>query len=170
MAKLPPYRLQALYDMREKEKEKAEEAYAEAKRAVILEVKKQDQMKANLQDMIRARQDRRMEYAEKMRTGELTIAQITANDRHIERMKNEEAAYEVEIARQGERVKEKEEEAEKAKEEMLKATQDFKALEKHKEKWLKGVKREQMLKEEDAAEDIAQAQYFARMLEERGKG
>ena len=167
MAKRPVYRLQTLYDMREKEKDKAEEAYAEAKRKVAVEQKKLDDMKAHLQDMIQARQNRRIEYAEKMRTGELTIAQITGNDRHIERMKNEESAYEVEISRQAEAVKEKEGEAEIAKEEMIKATQEFKALEKHKEKWLKQVKRELMLKEEEEVEDIAQAQYFARMLENR---
>jgi hypothetical protein len=95
--------------------------------------------------------------------------QITANDRHIEKMKQEENAYQVEISRQGERVREAEAVAEEAMQDMLKASQDYKALEKHKEKWLKGVKREIQIKEEEAVEDIAQAQYFARLKEQRAE-
>lgn len=169
MPKLPPYRLQALFDIREKAKKEAEEAYAEKKKAVAEQEKILDEMKQTLREMIQKREEKKAEYAEKMRSGQLNITQIQANDRHIERLKHEEQAYQVEIQRQEERVREAEAEAEKAMEAMLKATQEFKALEKHKEKWLKQVRREQMLKEEDAAEDIAQAQYFQRLLEERGE-
>lgn len=167
MAKLPAYRLQALFDIREKEKEKAEEVYAQKQAALAEEQKKLEAMKEHLREMVRSREQKKQEYADRMRTGELTVHQITANDRHIERMKQEEAAYQVEIQRQMEAVREAEEVAEQAKQDMLKANQDFKALEKHKEKWMKKVKRELALKEEDAVEDIAQAQYFARMLEQR---
>ena len=53
---------------------------------------------------------------------------------------------------------------------MLEATKSFKALEKHKEKWQKEVKREQMLKEkEDALEDILKAQYFAQLKQKRSE-
>lgn len=169
MAKLPAYRLQALFDIREKEKDKAEEFYAEKKRAVAEQQKVLDGMKQKLRDMVAFREDKKREYVEKMRSGELNVTQIQANDRHIDRLKHEEQAYQVEISRQGERVKEAEAEAEDAMQAMLKATQDFKALEKHKEKWLKQVKRELALKEEDQLEDIAQAQYFQRLLDERGE-
>lgn len=167
MAKLPPYRMQVLFEIREKAKEAAEEHYAEKKKAVAREQKKLDDMKQQLRDMAAFRENKKAEYAMKMRAGELTIQQIQANDRHIDKLKQEEQAFLVEIQRQAERVNEAQKEADEAMEAMLKATQDFKALEKHKEKWLKQVKRELMLKEEDAAEDIAQAQYFQRMLEDR---
>jgi flagellar export protein FliJ len=167
MARQPPYRLQALYDLREKAKEEAEEHYAEKRRAVAEQEKILDDMKQQLRDMAAAREARKHEYAEKMRSGELNVNQINANDRHIEKLKQEEQAFQVEIQRQGERVREAEAEAEEAMQAMLAATQELKALEKHKEKWLKQVKREQMLKEEDAADDIAQAQYFQRMREDR---
>lgn len=167
MAKLPPYRMQALFEIREKAKEAAEEFYAEKKKAVALEQKKLDDMKQQLRDMAAFRENKKAEYVEKMRAGDLNIQQIQANDRHIEKLKQEEQAFLVEIQRQAERVNEAQKEADEAMEAMLQATQDFKALEKHKEKWLKQVKREQMLKEEDAAEDIAQAQYF-KQLKERG--
>lgn len=169
MPKLPAYRLQALFDIREKEKDQAEEAYAEKKRGVAEQEKIRDEMKQNLRDMVALREAKKQEYNEKMREGALNVTQIQANDRHIERLKHEEQAYQVEISRQEDRVREAEAEAEEAMQAMLKANQEFKALEKHKEKWLKQVKREMALKEEDALEDIAQAQYFARLLEERGE-
>ena len=59
--------------------------------------------------------------------------------------------------------------AQQAMDDMLEATKSFKALEKHKEKWQKEVKREQMLKEEDALEDVAQAQYFAQLKQKRSE-
>lgn len=167
MAKLPPYRMQALFEIREKAKEDAEEFYAEKKKAVAQEQKKLDDMKQQLRDMAAFRENKKAEYVEKMRAGELNIQQIQANDRHIDKLKQEEQAFLVEIQRQAERVNDAQKEADEAMEAMLKATQDFKALEKHKEKWLKQVKRELMLKEEDAAEDIAQAQYFQRMVADR---
>ena len=167
MAKKPNYRLQALFEIREKEKDAAEKVYAEKQQLLAAEQKKLEDMKEHLREMGRQREAKKHEYAEKMRSGELNINQITANDRHIEKMKQNEAAYQVEIQRQVENVTEAEEVVEEAKEEMLKANQEYKALEKHKEKWLKQVKREQQLKEEDAVEDIAQAQYFQRLLQER---
>lgn len=169
MAKLPKYRLEALFEIREKAKKEAEEAYAEKKRLEALEQKKHDEMKQNLRDMVAAREQRKVEYAEKMRSGELNVNQITANDRHIEKMKQEENAYQVEINRQGERVQEAAAVAEEAMQDMLKANQDYKALEKHKEKWVKGIKRELQIKEEEAVEDIAQAQYFSRLKEARAE-
>lgn len=166
MAKGPAYRLQVLFEMREKAKVEAEELYAEKKKLVVVEQKKLDDMKQTLKDMIQKRADRKADYAERTRRGEYTVNQIQANDRHIDKMKQQEAAYQVEIDRQQERVVEAERVAEEAMALVVKATQDFKALEKHKEKWAKQVKRELMMKEEDAVEDIAQAQYFKQLLAE----
>lgn len=167
MAKLPPYRMQVLFELREKAKDEAEEFYADKKKALLEQQKKLDDMKQTLRDMAAFREGKKQEYAEKMRSGELNIQQIQGNDRHIEKLKQEEQAYQVEIQRQAERVNDAQGEVDDAMEAMLKATQDFKALEKHKEKWAKGIKREITLKEEDAADEIAQAQYFQRMAEDR---
>jgi hypothetical protein len=169
MAKGPAYRLQVLFEMREKAKDQAEEVYAEKKKLVVVEQKKLAEMKDELKAMVQRRQDRKADYAERTRRGEYTINQIQANDRHIEKMKQQEAAYQVEIDRQQERVVEAERVADEAMQLLVKATQEFKALEKHKEKWQKQVRRELMMKEEETVEDIAQAQYFQRLLTEMGE-
>ena len=168
MAKSPAYRLQVLYEMREKAKQKAEEEYAEKRKLVAIEQKKLDGMKQKLRDMIQLRTEKKAEYADRTRRGEYTIAAIQANDRHIERLKQNEASYQVEIDRQHEAVVEAERVAAEAMEVVVKANQDFKALEKHKEKWTKQVRKEAMIKEEEQVEDIAQAQYFQRLLAEVG--
>lgn len=169
MAKTPAYRLQVVFEMREKKKREAEEIYAEKKKIVIAEQKKHDEMKEKLKQMVQMRQDKRIDYAERTRRGEFTVMQIQGNDRHLERLKQTEAAYQVEIDRQGERVQQAERVAQEAMKDVVKTTTDFKALEKHKEKWLKQIKKEQMMKEESAAEDIAQAQYFQKLLAELGE-
>lgn len=169
MAKTPAYRLQVLFEMREKKKKEAEELYAEKKKKVIEEQKKLDDMKDTLKEMVQHRHDKKREYAERTRAGEYTVSQITANDRHVERLKQKEQAYQVEIDRQAERLQEAERVAQEAMDALVKATQDHKALEKHKEKWLKAVKREMAMKEELAVEDIAQSQYFQRLLDEFGE-
>ena len=120
-------------------------------------------------EMIAMREAKKLEYAEKIREGGMKINEINANDRHIARLKEEEVAYLGEIDKQKEAVKLAEKAAQQAMDDMLEATKSFKALEKHKEKWQKEVKREQMLKEEDALEDVAQAQYFAQLKQKRSE-
>jgi flagellar export protein FliJ len=164
--KLPPYRLQALFDIREKAKKAAEDAYAEAQKACQAEQARLDEMKAELAAKVEYRENKRREYAEKASRGEMNVHTMTSSQRHIERLKEEEAAYEVEIDKQRERLHEAEKVVEQKREDMIVANRDFKALEKHKEKWAKKTKREIMLKEEDAAEDIALAQYLARQREQ----
>ena len=169
MAKTPAYRLQVLFEMRERKKKEVEEIYADKKRKAAAEQKKLDDMRQQLKDMIQLRQDKRADYADRTRRGEFTVQQIQANDRHIEKLKQKEAAFQVDIDRQKERLQEAEAIAAEALKDVVKATQDFKALEKHKEKWLKQVRKEIAAKEELDADDIAQAQYFQKLLEELGE-
>jgi len=165
MPKMPPYRLQALFDMREKAKKDAEEAYARVQTELAAEEQKLEDLKVELKDMVKLREEKKEEYSRKMAQGELTVVQIQTNDRHIEKMKAAEKAFGMKLVRQKEAIDDKFLEVEEAKEKMLEATQEFKALEKHKEKWLEEVKKEMAKKEEEAVEDISQAQYFARMKE-----
>lgn len=166
MAKLPDYRLQTLFSLRERAKKDAEDAYAEAQRLVNDEQRKLDEMKAELAAKVEYREKKKQEYSEKAARGELNIHAITSSERHVDRLKEEEAAYEVEIDKQREQLQEAEQELEKKREEMLKANQEFKALEKHKENWTQQVKHERQIKEEDAAEEIAQSLFLRKSRSE----
>ena len=169
MAKKPSYRLQTLFDIREKEKDQAEDVYAQKKKVEHQEQAKLDEMKQRHADMIQFREDKKIEYANKIRDGGMNINQINAGDRHIARLKEEEVAFLGEIDKQKEVLKQAQRDAQNAMDDMLEATKAFKALEKHKEKWQKEVKRDLRLKEEDAMDDVAQAQYFAQLNEQKNK-
>src|SRR5688500_7787498 len=129
MPKLPDYRLQTLFDMRDKAKKEAEDEYAEAMKAKVAEEKKLEEMKAELERMIQAREQKRLEYAERAAKGEYNVNQIQNNHRHIDRMKEKEGAFKMEIEKQKEAIKRAEEVVEEKKQAMIQATQDYKALE-----------------------------------------
>lgn len=169
MPKLPDYRLQTLFEMREKAKKAAEDAYADAQKDVANEKKKLEEMHAELKRMMDLREAKRVEYATRASKGEYNVNQIQANLRHLDRMKEKEGAYKMEIDKQKDAVKAAERVAEDKKQAMISATQEFKALEKHKEKWAQEVKREIQLKEEDAQDDLAQTIFLRRQREEKGQ-
>lgn len=168
MAK-PEYRLETLFGIRERKKKDAEDAYATAMKAKVAEEKKLAEMKEELKRMHKAREARRIEYADKAARGECNVRQIQGNATQIDRMKEKEGAYRMEIEKQKEAIKAAEAVVEEKKQALILATQDFKALEKHKEKWTAEVKREAMLKEEDQMDDLAQSTHLKRQREERGE-
>ena len=169
MAKLPDYRLQTLFEMREKSKKAAEDAYAEAQKELIKEKKALDDMHAELKRMMDLREAKRIEYATNAAAGAYNVNQIQSNLRHLDRMKEKEGAYKMEIEKQKDAVKAAERVAEEKKQAVILATQEFKALEKHKEKWTQEVKREIQLKEEDVQDDLAQTIFLRRQREEKGQ-
>jgi len=168
MAKLPDYRLQVLFEMREKKKKESEDEYAEAQKAKIAEEKKLEEMKLELERMKQAREDKRLEYADRSAKGEFNVTQMQGNMRHLDRMKEKEGAYKMDMERQKDAIRAAERVVDEKKELMILATQDFKALEKHKETWTKEVKREIQLKEEDVMEDVAQTIFLARQRNNNG--
>ena len=165
MAKLPEYNLQTLFNMRERTKKETEDAYAQEQKKVAAEEGKLKTMQETLEKMKMTRDEKRMEYANAMQKEMLTIEKIDVNNRHLDMLVQKEAAYEIEINKQISVVEQVKKIAKEALEKMLTATQEFKALEKHREQWLKEVKKEIEKKEDEAVDEISQAQYFSRMKE-----
>ncbi len=165
MAKLPEYKLQTLFNMRERTKKEKEDAYAQEQKKVAAEEGKLKTMQETLEKMKTTRDEKRMEYANAMQKEMLTIEKIAVNNRHLDMLVQKEAAYEIEINKQLSVVEQVKKIAKEALEKMLTATQEFKALEKHREQWLKEVKKEIEKKEDEAVDEISQAQYFSRMKE-----
>lgn len=160
------YRLQTLFDMRQSAKKDAEDAYAAEQKKVAIEKKKLDSLTEDLAQKVKLREQRRVEYAQEAAQGKSNIDKIQIQGRHIEGLKEKEELVKQDISKQEIVLKEAQKIAEEKLQEMLKATQEFKALEKHKEKWAEEVKKELERKEEEASEDISQSQYFGRLKEE----
>lgn len=158
---MPPYRLQALLGIRERAEEAAKEVFANAMNALARERKLQQEMEDELQRMIEDRKRRREEYSQKLASGEMKVTDQSAAYRFIERLKEKEAEQSARIDGQKEQVREAEKALKRAQDALIVATQDLKALQKHKEKWEEEVKKDRMMREEDMMDEIGQTIFNA---------
>jgi cortactin len=119
-------------------------------------------MKAELERMIQDRHRRREEYSQKLASGEMKITDQSAAYRFIERLKEKEKEQELKIEAQKEQVRAAEKDVKRAQDAFIVATQDLKALQKHKEKWLADWKKEMAIKEEDVMDEVGQVIFNAK--------
>jgi len=160
MPAMPPYRLQTLLEIRERKKEAAERELSRTMRELKLAQEKQKDMELELERMIAKRETRRREYMEKAMKGEIAAMEAVNINKYIERLKELEALQQDAIEGQKAVVRQREEDVEEARRALVVATQELKALEKHKEKWIEEVKKERAAKEEEQMDELAQAIYL----------
>jgi flagellar export protein FliJ len=159
VAKKPDYRLQALLDVRERKKEEAEKVLGAAVAAHKAELDKQRQMEEELARMVARRELKTREYSDKAMRGEMSAQDVVDANTYIERLKEQEEAQKNAIEAQKAVVAQKDEEVDAARGALVKATQEVKALEKHKEKLVDDWKKEQQAKEEEVMDELAQQIY-----------
>ncbi len=162
MAKQPDYRLQVLLEMRERAKEEAERVLGDAMAALKTEQDRQKEMEAELERMVARREQRKRDYAEKAMRGEMSAQEVVSANTYIDRLKEQEEAQENAIEGQKAVVAQKQEDVEAARVELTRATQELKALEKHKEKFIEGWKKEMQAKEEETMDELAQQMFLNR--------
>ncbi len=160
MAKKPEYRLEVLLEMRARKKKEAEEALGAAMAAHKKEVDKQKEMEAELERMIAKREQRKREYAEKAMRGEMAAQEVVSANTYIERLKEAEESQKNAIEGQKAVVAQKLEEVNAARQNLINATQELKALEKHKEKFIEEWKKEMQAKEEEVMDELAQQMFL----------
>lgn len=160
---MPKYRLQALLQIRERAEQEAKEEFARAAAHLRQEEARLQHEKDELERMIEDRKRRRAEYANKLATGEMKITEQSAAYRYIDRLKELEAEQRGKIDAHKEMVHEAEKAMKRAQDELVIATQELKALTKHKESWETKLKKERELKEENALDEIGQTIYQQRL-------
>lgn len=159
---MPQYRLQTLLEIRARAKEAAEQAFAQAMRALADERQKLADLQAELVRRKEERKQKVMAYlAEVMKKG-AGAGGLSQMNRYEERLKDEEAQLQLEIDQQVEAVKAAELVVEQKRQEMAEAAKELKAIEKHKETWLKQVKKERDAREELTQEEIGNALHLMR--------
>lgn len=156
MAEKPEYRLATALKLRERKKEAAEQYLATCIRALKAEVDRLREMEEELERMIARRHAKMREYSEKTMRGEMSAQDVTGANVFIDRLKEMEESQERAIEGQKSVVTQKEEDVKGARADLAKTMQDLKALEKHKEKWLEQVKKDQETKQDEAMDEIAQ--------------
>lgn len=150
------YRLQALLGIKERAEQDAKDLFGRAQAAMREQEKILADMEAELQRMIEDRERRREDYSKKLASGEMKVTDQSSAYRFIERLKEKEAEQKYAIEGQRENVRNAEKEVKKAQDALIVATQDLKAIQKHKEKWAEEVRKERQQKEEDAMDEIGQ--------------
>jgi flagellar biosynthesis chaperone FliJ len=160
---MPPYRLQTLLEMRERAREKAEQAFSDAIKAL-------EEQKAGLKRLEQELEQRKAERKQKvmahfqqvMARGTAGPNGFTMMNRYEERLKDEEAQLALEIERQKEAVTAAERLVEQRRREMAEAAKELKAIEKHKENWQKQLRAERQAKEELNQEEIGNTLFLMR--------
>jgi flagellar export protein FliJ len=160
MPALPPYRLQTLLEIRERKKEAAEQHLGACLHALRKEQDRLKEMQTELERMIAKREARRREFMEKAMAGEVAALDAINSNKYIERLKELEVVQRDAIEGQRAVVAQRQEDVDAARQALIAATQELKALEKHKEKWTEEVKKERAAKEEEAMDELAQTIYI----------
>ena len=161
MAK-PKYRLQTLLEIRERTEKEKKDQLAEAKKIHRQEQQKAEDLRKEHQEMKDRRVAQAEENARKGQSGEMGIEKFLAAERYVKRLDQEIEDFKSVIKEQDKKVIFAEQEVEWATEELIKATQEYKALEKHKEKWETQYKKEMQAKEELKQEEISMAMFLFR--------
>ena len=160
---MPPYRLQALLDIRIKAEDEAKEAFSQAVRALDAEKKKHETMVADLNKRKVERKAKVQQFMAEMTAKGGGIGAFQQMSRFEQRLKDEEAQLAMEIERQKEAVTEAEKLVEVRRQEMAEAATEKKAIEKHRETWAAEVRKERMAKEEMNQEEIGNTLHLVRV-------
>ena len=159
---MPPYRLQALMDMRARAKEEAEQAFSNAIKELEKEKVELKRLEDDLERRKRERKQKVMAYLQEVMAKGAGINGMNMMNRFEQRLKDEEEQVALEVERQKEVVKVAERTVEQKRREMAEAAKELKAIEKHKETWQKQIRYERQQKEEMTQEEIGSALFLAR--------
>ena len=153
------YRLQALLGIRERAEEEAKQFFAEMQAALRHQEELLQEYEKELEEMIADRMRRREEYSQKLASGEMKITDQSSAYRYIERLKERETDQKYKIEGQKESVKQAEMDLKRSKDALVHATQELKALLKHKEKWETELKKKRAQRQADEMDEIGQTIY-----------
>jgi flagellar export protein FliJ len=166
---MPPYRLQALLDIRMKAEDAAKDAFSAAVKAHEKEKKILATMQQDLENRKVERKAKVQAFLQEVTAKGGGIAGFQQMGRFEQRLKDEEAQVALDIERQKESVVQAEKLVEQRRAEMAEAAKERKAIEKHKEEWAKQIRKERMQKEEMNQEEIGSVLHLARVRAEKNK-
>lgn len=164
---MPPYRLQALLDIRTKAEDDAKDAFSAAVKEAEKEKRQLATMQQTLERMKVERKAKVQAFLDDMTKKGGGISGFQQMGRFENRLKDEEAQYALDIERQKEVVTQAEKLVEQRRFEMAEAAKEKKAIEKNKEAFVKQVRAERMAKEELNQEEIGNALHLQRTRQER---
>ena len=158
----PKYRLQLILDKRQKEKEDAEKALGEAQKALDEERRIEKQKELEVQQAKQRKEDFKKELNQKMLEGLLDIAKIRQHKDFLKSLDVEIEKAKERLVQQQQKVVQAEKFLEEKRAELVEATTQFQAMEKHKENWLEKIKKEAEAAEQNEQEEIGNVLFLRR--------
>ena len=163
---VPKYRLQPVLDKRQKIKEAAEKALGAAQKELDAEKKKEQECADAVENAKRAKEEFKVEMNRKMLNENLEINKITMLKNYVKSLEYAIEQAKEKLEQQKVRVKQAEKVVEQKRGELLEATKEFQAIEKHKEKWAEAIKKEMEEAEQKEQEEIGNVLYLQRKQKE----
>jgi type III secretion system (T3SS) protein YscO len=160
------YRLQIVLDKRQKIKEDAEKNLAEAQQAVIAEQKKEQECVDEVEKAKQRKEDEKKELNKKTMEGLLSIEKIKMGKEFLKTLDFEIKKAQDKLEQQRLKVQEAKDFVEKRRAELVEATKEFQAIEKHKQKWHEQLKKEMEAKEQEEQEEIGNVLFLQRKSKE----
>jgi flagellar export protein FliJ len=158
----PKYRLQLILDKRQKEKEDAEKNLADAQKALEEQQKLEKQRELEVEQAKQKKEDSKKELNKKILEGLLDVNKIRQGKDFIKSLDIEIEKAKERLVQQQQKVQQAENFLEQRRTELIEATTQFQAMEKHKENWLAKVKKEMEAAEQNEQEEIGNVLYLQR--------
>ncbi len=159
---LPKYRLQLILDKRLKIKEDAEKALGEAQRLLDEERKKEKEKEQEVEQAKQRKEDSKKEMNQKMLEGLMDVSKIQQHKNFLKSLDFEIEKAKERLGAQQQKVKQAENFLEQRRNELVEATTEYQAIEKHKEKWIEKIKKEMETAEQNEQEEIGNVLFLAR--------
>jgi len=152
------YRLQPVFDKKEKIKKDTEKALADTRAGLVKQQEILQQKEEAVKQAIKKKDDYSADLTSKMDKG-MEMSKITAAKAYLEVLKQNIETAKKRVEEQKAVVREWEKKVEVALQNVTEATKELKVIEKHKENWVASVKKEEEEKEDKENEEVAQNLY-----------
>jgi hypothetical protein len=178
MAKAKPkYRLQPVFDKREREKDAAVKKVKDAEKRVEFEKKKLvklKEMRAQIDVRKQALTDQFLALLDKAEPGVQIAEESLMHDRYQVILDQEATQHDQAIVQQQGKIRAAELAVKAAEKELIQAMVNVQAMEKHRDEWAKEVKKEEQRKEQEIQEELGEVMWLQqrrrKRLREQGEG
>lgn len=167
--KLPRYRLQPVFEQRERRKDEATKALVAAREALEAEKQRLVTMQQAREELAKKREQTVEDFMQRLLGGDMQrVGEARQqHDYYLEVLDQEAQRMDAAIVQQHQAIARAEQGVVKAQEALLHAATELKAMEKHKEKWAAELKAEWDRKEQEVQEELGQVMWLQQRRDAR---
>lgn len=156
------YDLKVLLELREREQEEAEEEYARQIQELERQKEYLAQRRADLEEAIERRKAVCAQHDERVEASGATLAQMNVFESYLSGLRQDEIQLRDSIDRAERAVSQQGEQVGEAKQDLIEATRELEAVEKHRENWQEERATEEQRRESAAMDEVAARRWMER--------